>query len=247
MAIEIFNRFELKYLISIDEYYEMRSKLLERMTFDSYGNNDGKYNIISLYFDSAERGIYYETKNKLSFRQKLRLRVYDRTSIEDQAFFEIKQKFKNVVNKRRTVLSLNDAYKLIKNKPNIFSKELPPASNTQILKEVIHFRNQYELEPDIIVSYDRQAFVGVNEPDLRVTFDYNLMTRDYDLRLENGPYGHHFIHPDLVVLEIKVSNSVPLWLSNIVSEMNLSRKSVSKFCTSVELAEELALKRKKYS
>lgn len=211
------------------------------MDYDKYGNPEGKYNIVTLYYESDDKKIYYETMNKLRFRQKLRLRVYDQVTLEDNSFIEIKQKFKNVVNKRRSVLPLKDAYRVLSEPYNEDLIMTSNASNLQILREALHFKDLYTLKPATVVSYDRQAFSGVaeNEQDLRVTFDYNLMCRSDDLAIENGPEGIHFVDQDLVILEVKVSNSVPFWLSRILSDFNFTRQGFSKFCTSIDLLEEL--------
>src|SRR5690625_7494542 len=79
---------------------------------DKFGVN-GLYTVTSLYFDSPDRKIYYETKNKLTFRRKLRLRVYDETN--DTAFFEIKQKHQKSVSKSRVLLPLAEAYRYLGN------------------------------------------------------------------------------------------------------------------------------------
>ncbi|RNA66235.1 polyphosphate polymerase domain-containing protein [Alteribacter keqinensis] len=243
MALEIFSRYEMKYLIPLQTYKQLVPHLLERMRFDKFGE-EGKYNIVSLYFDSPDKQIYYETRNKLRFRQKLRLRVYDDATLNSTAFIETKQKYNNVVNKRRTGITLNEAYRFLgrskDERPDQFE-----ASNPQVLKEVGSFQSLYGLEPKVVVSYDRQAFHGLYEDDLRVTFDYNLMCRGDDLKVENGPVGHHFVDEDLGVLEVKVNHSVPLWLSRLLSEYECPKQSVSKYCTSVDLVEELANKKSK--
>src|SRR5699024_5406572 len=150
---------------------------------------DGKYTVTSLYFESPDKTIYFETKNKLRYRQKLRLRVYDDTDENGTALFEIKQKHKKVVNKRRMLLTLKDA-----------------KSNEQVMREIHYFRQLYALYPEMIVSYDRHALHGIEDTELRMTFDFNLQCRNYDLLLEHGPYGKQFIDPDLVVLEVKVND-----------------------------------------
>ncbi|MFB5661032.1 polyphosphate polymerase domain-containing protein [Alteribacillus sp. HJP-4] len=238
---EIFQRYELKYLIPFWKYEEIAQQLVHsgKMRYDKFGDRFGNYNIVSLYFDSDDKKIYYETRNKLNFRQKLRLRVYDDASLESPAFLEVKQKFNNVVNKRRTKLRLYDAYQYLKHGKQTQSFEEYTPSNHQIMREVDSFKGLYGLQPKIVVSYDRQAFHGLEESDLRVTFDYNLMCRDDNLRLEDGPDGTHFVDPSLVVMEVKVSQSVPLWLSRMLSEFECPRRSVSKFCTSLDLADEL--------
>ncbi|MGY3715199.1 VTC domain-containing protein [Sutcliffiella cohnii] len=236
MAKEIFSRYEIKYLIPYTTYEVMAKELQKKMTFDSYGDPEGKYTIISLYFDSDDRKIYYETRNKDRFRQKLRLRIYNSATLEDNAYFEVKKKFKKRVHKRRTSIKLKDAYRYIDD----FSLDESDfrISNPQIFREINAFKTHYNLRPENIVSYDRQAFSGIEDKDLRVTFDFNLRCRMDDKRIEKGPHGLFFVDPNLVILEVKVDHSVPLWLSRLLAELGCTKKSVSKFCTSAELLNE---------
>jgi len=234
MAQEIFSRRELKYLIPSKTFQALAEDMMPYLRYDRFGDGFGRYNITSLYFDSPEHAIYYETRNKLPFRQKLRLRIYDQATLDSPSFLEVKQKFKNVVNKRRTLLPLSHAYEYINNGMN----DHLDVSNGQILKEVDHFKQLYDLRPEIVVSYDRQAFHGIYEDDLRVTFDYNLMCRNDDLRIENGPHGEHFVNQDLVVLEVKVTHSIPLWLTKMLQDYGLQKQGVSKFCTSIDVMQD---------
>src|SRR5690625_5627995 len=80
----------------------------------------------------------------------------------------------------------------------------------------------------MIVSYDRHALHGVYDPELRVTFDLNLRCRNDDLSVENGPQGENFIDPNLVVLEVKVNDSVPLWLTRILQDLHCEQRSASR-------------------
>src|SRR5699024_6113620 len=91
------------------------------------------------------------------------------------------------------------------------------------------------------VSYDRHALHGIEDTELRMTFDSNLQSRYYDFLLELGPYGKQFIDSDLVVLEGKVNDSVRLWLTRILQEVDCKQRSASKFCTSLELLKESEL------
>ncbi|WP_031547892.1 polyphosphate polymerase domain-containing protein [Salinicoccus luteus] len=230
MALEVFNRREVKYLIPFDTYETIAREIAGHMRFDRFGT-EGRYTIVSLYFDSEDGKIYTETRNKLRFRQKLRLRVYDDADLASMSFLEVKQKYNNVVNKRRTGLPLQSAYDYIYQGRDV----VDTASNKQIFKEADYFRNFYGLVPQVVVSYDRQAFHGIEENDLRVTFDYNLRCRSDDLNIENGPHGTHFIDRNLVVMEVKMSTSIPLWLTEILSAHGLKKEGVSKFCTSIDV------------
>ncbi|PYZ95882.1 VTC domain-containing protein [Alteribacter lacisalsi] len=236
MVKEIFSRYEVKYLLPYELYEKLEKELHKKMKLDSYANEDGRYSIISLYFDSPDKKIYYETRNKARFRQKLRLRIYDTASLDDYAFFEVKKKYKKRTFKRRTNIRLRDAYRYLSGQETDMNKL--DISNSQIFKEIEFFKNQYNLHPENVVSYERQAFVGIDDPDLRVTFDFNLKCRGDDLRIENGAYGTFFTDPNLVILEVKVNHSVPLWLSRVLSELGCEKKSVSKFCTSADVLSE---------
>ena len=74
-----------------------------------------------------------------------------------------------------------------------------------------------------------------------ITFDLNLRCRNSDLNIENGPYGEYFIDKNLVVLEVKVTHSVPLWLARFLQDLECEQRSASKFCTSLELLKGNAL------
>jgi SPX domain protein involved in polyphosphate accumulation len=235
MAIEIFRRKEQKYLITLEQYERLIDRISSYMRPDKFGQN-GKYTVTSLYFESSDRKIYFETKNKLKYRQKLRLRVYNDTDISGIAFFEIKQKHKKVVNKRRVLLPLQEAYRYINLEEDYIDNY--KTSNTQILREIDYFRNLYQLVPEMIVSYGRHPLHCLTDSDLRITFDFNLKCRNNDLSLENGAYGNYFIDSNLVVLEVKVNESVPLWLTRILQGLNCEQRSASKFCTSLELLKE---------
>ncbi|WP_153721631.1 polyphosphate polymerase domain-containing protein [Sporosarcina cascadiensis] len=233
MAIEIFSRKEQKYLITRRQYRELLERIEPEMRNDKNGV-DGKYSVTSLYFDNAEKGIYFETKNKLKYRQKLRLRVYDDADLNSTAFFEVKQKHKKVVNKRRMLLPLGEAYRYLEEDGQA-GLDHYETSNSQVMKEIDYFRKFYHLRPEMVVSYSRHALHGLTDSELRITFDFDLRCRKEDLHIENGPYGDHFIDPDLVVLEVKVDHSVPLWLARILQELQCEQRSASKFCTSTEL------------
>jgi len=233
MYKENFYRRELKFLISYSTYLSLADTLQPFMKADSFGT-DGKYKISSLYFDSNDDKIYWETSNKLPIRQKLRLRVYNSASIHGTAFFEVKQKVNNWVHKRRTVLTLAEGYRWMEKwSENDVQAEHFNSSNIQVAKEIQYFQRAYGLEPKVIVEYDRHAMEGIYDEDLRVTFDGYLRCRGGSLRLEQEEPFDYFVSTDFVIMEVKASRSVPLWLSRMLSEFRCLTKGVSKYCTSV--------------
>lgn len=234
MVKEFFYRREMKYLLSHDTYEAILTSLLPFMKADSFGV-DGKYAISSLYFDSPDHDIYWETANQLPIRQKLRLRTYERSERGGTAFFEIKQKVNNWVHKRRTMLTLEEGYRFI----DLWEHSEPvriDSSNEQVAREIWQFQQTYRLKPRVIVRYERHALEGLNDPELRITFDRKLTCRSDSLLLEADEEEKHFVSPNLVIMEVKAERSVPVWLSRILAEFGCERSGVSKYLNSVNVA-----------
>ena len=58
-VIHKFNRFELKYVLSIEQVEAFKKDLLQYVKVDPYGN-DGKYRLQSLYYDTKDYKHYWE-------------------------------------------------------------------------------------------------------------------------------------------------------------------------------------------
>jgi len=71
---------------------------------------------------------------------------------------------------------------------------------------------------------------------LRVTFDTDLSYRAGDLKLHEQKSGLLLFPPDRTVIEIKVNERIPYWLTELVAIHNLGLVRVSKYCRSIELA-----------
>src|SRR5699024_9456971 len=171
MALEIFRRKEQKYLITKSQYEELVNRISPKMRSDKNGI-DGKYTVTSLYFESPDKTIYFETKNKLRYRQKLRLRVYDDTDENGTAFFEIKQKHKKILHKTSMMLKQKEEKIHL---PQTLQQPLLnyETSNEQVMREIHYFRQSYALYPEMIVSYDRHAMHRIEHTQLRMTFHFN--------------------------------------------------------------------------
>ena len=106
------------------------------------------------------------------------------------------------------------------------------SSDNQISKEINYLFDFYgDIRPRFYISYDRCAFFYKETSDIRITFDKNLIWRDYDLDLRNGSYGDSLLPDGYVLMEIKVPNTVPLWLAKLLSELKIYPCSFSKVGT----------------
>ena len=84
------------------------------------------------------------------------------------------------------------------------------------------------LVPACLIIYDRTAYY---EPggDLRLTIDENPRYRTDDLTLTKSMDGISLLDPGYTVLEVKVQEAVPLWLTAILSEGKITKGSFSKY------------------
>ena len=239
-TIRKFNRFELKYYLTLKKAEEFGNDISKYLLTDSYGDENGNYAVTSLYYDSPQYDFYWQKKEGIKFRRKLRIRYYESQQIlkdNSKVFLEIKQRLDKVTQKRRIMLTLKEAIALAQFK--LAPKSLL-AEDSLISQEIQSMSWQYNLQPSTVVSYFRQAFVGSDyDLGLRLTFDTNLRYRSNDLDLKSKSLGKYLFPIDMVVMEIKANDRVPYWLSELVAKHNLRLIRVSKYCQSIDLANSL--------
>ncbi len=234
-AIRRFNRFELKYVADRRLVEAFRQELPARLERDPHGV-DGFYPIWSTYYDSPDLRFYWEKIDGEKFRRKLRIRHYgtpDELTGDTPVFAEIKQRVNRVTQKRRVRLPYEDALALCAgNPPEAFDPR-----DAAVLEEIETMVRQNMLRPTTVVGYVREAFFGRDEDSgLRVTIDSRIRGRDRDLDLRwQGEGGNRYIiPPHLSVVEMKVNERVPYWLTELVARHNISLVRVSKYCQSIE-------------
>ena len=236
-TIRTFNRFELKYVVSLKQAEQLKAVLSSFLVTDEYGNNQGRYAISNLYYDSPDLHCYYEKEAGLLNRRKLRIRRYESdTPLTDDApvFIEIKQRIDRITQKRRVILPYREALRLCND------RQIPvhEACDKATIEEIFVFLYQYNLRPVCIVRYNRQAFIGSDyDPGLRVTFDTALTYQTHQLHLHELSSGLQILSPGQVIMEIKVNERIPSWLTNLIAVHNLQMVRVSKYCRSIEAAQ----------
>jgi SPX domain protein involved in polyphosphate accumulation len=226
MAIEVFNRRETKFLIDKATYLNIQDTLLKYMELDEYNKTHDFYTISNIYFDTIDNYLIRTSLSKPKYKEKLRLRAYGVPKSDEKVYLEIKKKVCGLVNKRRTTLQLKEAYDFVRTgiKP-----ELKNYMNKQVVNEIEYMLKLYDLQPKLYLSYDRKAMFGIENRDLRITFDTNIRTRRYDLKLESGSYGDSLLESDKWLMEVKAEKSIPIWLSKLLSENKIISSSFSKY------------------
>lgn len=214
----IFKRYELKYLITEEQYNKLRQLMSEYMKGDEYGRST----ICNLYYDTPDYLLIRRSIEKPVFKEKLRVRSYGVAGENSTAFIELKRKYNKIVYKRRITSTDSKSYDFLVKREKI--------CEGQIAKEINYFLDFYKsLEPRVFLSYEREAFYGIDNHDFRMTFDRNILWRDYDLSLCKGIYGNSILKENTVLMEIKVAAAIPMWLVKFLSENKIYKTSFSKY------------------
>ncbi|MBQ7277294.1 MAG: polyphosphate polymerase domain-containing protein [Bacilli bacterium] len=217
-AIIVMKRYEMKYILNKEQAEYLVEALKGHMEVDEYG----KTSIASLYYDTPNFRLIRNSIEKPEFKEKLRLRSYGLAKPSKPVFLELKRKAQGIVYKRRVVTNVEDVNRFLSGESNIFA-------NGQIAKEITYFRDYYgSLIPSCLIIYDRVAYF---EPggDLRLTIDYNPRYRLDNLNLDTSMEGISLLNEGEAILEIKVQEAMPLWLSNILSKGKIYKNSFSKY------------------
>lgn len=222
MAVQtVFRRYELKYLLTMAQKETVLQAMQPYMSLDKYGRTT----IRNLYYDTDTYLLIRRSIEKPAYKEKLRIRSYSRVDADSTAFVELKKKYKSVVYKRRISLPYTDATAWL-------SREKHPAKHTQIANEIDYFLEYYgSLHPTVFLSYEREAYYANDGSDFRVTFDDNILCRQEDLSLASDVYGTPILPEGKVLMEIKCSGGIPLWMTQVLSKEQIYKTSFSKYGT----------------
>ena len=216
--IVVMKRYELKYILSAEQTATLVRQLEGHMWVDAFGLTT----IASLYYDTPDARLIRASVEKPAFKEKLRLRSYGLASENSTVFLELKRKAYGVVYKRRVATTIPTV-------ESFFRGETDSFEGGQIDRELTYFRDFYgSLEPTCLILYDRTAYY---EPDgdLRLTIDANPRYRTDDLRLDTSTDGTPLLAPGETILELKIQQAIPLWLTGILTNAGIRQGSISKY------------------
>ncbi len=204
--------FEQKYLVPEEAAQKLLSSVRQLLPPDPYG---GRYAVASLYLDTPDLASY-----RREVQGKWRVRRYGES---ETLFAEFKAKPEpGKVHKRRTPLAPEECLALPEGKANWFQKS-------------IHKQN---LAPTRLVSYTRDAFVGMLEgEEVRLTLDHQVRAAICSHYLLPSPVLDGFSLTEGRILEIKFENALPLALQKLTAELGLLPESFSKYRAAIEKAE----------
>lgn len=215
----VFKRYELKYLLTKEQKQVILDAMQPYMEQDAFGRST----IRNIYYDTPNSQLIRTSLEKPVYKEKLRVRSYKTATPDSTVFVELKKKYKSVVYKRRVSVAEQDAMQYLNE-----GKALP--IQNQITKEMDYFCKLYgNLEPAMFLTYDREAFYGKEDKDLRITFDENILWRIEDVSLCAEVYGSPIIDDGYALMEVKIAGAMPLWLAQTLSENHIFKTSFSKY------------------
>ena len=220
MYQNVFQRYEIKYILTREQSRIIKEAISSRMRIDEYGPTT----IRNIYFDTDDMRIIRTSLDQPDYKEKLRIRSYRCAGHEDPVFVELKKKYMGVVYKRRTEVISDLAMDWL-----AACGETP--LDSQIAREITYFRDFYGCPvPKVFLSYLREAYVPRSESDdLRITFDTEILGRETDLHLGSGIHGRRILPEDKVLMEIKIPGVMTLWLSRLLSNFAVRKQSFSKY------------------
>lgn len=220
----VFKRYELKYILTNQQKEAILQAMQPHMALDRYGRTT----IRNIYFDTDNYRLIRRSIEKPAYKEKLRIRSYMQADETDTVFVELKKKFDGVVYKRRIPLSLAQAMDWV-------CRRNPCPTDCQISREIDYFIDFYGLlKPTVFLSYEREAYFAKDGSDFRVTFDDRILCRQENISLSAPVSGTPILKDGTVLMELKCSGGIPLWMTAVLSRERIYKTSFSKYGTAYE-------------
>ncbi len=214
-----FQRVEKKYSMSKEQYDDFKEMTKPYICQDQFG----LHTISNIYFDTDTYDLIRNSIEGPRYKEKFRIRGYGKVTDETNIFLEIKKKYNGIVYKRRMELPYVEAIQFL----DCGKLE---GHNNQIYKEIEYFFQFYKPKPKLFLAYDRVAYIGIENSELRITIDQNIRSRSERLVLSAGDDGE-ILDGRRYLMEIKVQQSYPIWLVQILSKLEIYPISFSKYGT----------------
>ena len=236
-----FERLELKYLVDEARAESIRAAIAPYCTRDPHARTHHQglpgYPIRSLYLDSPSLGFHRAKERGDPVRTKLRIRRYLGTEV---TCLEVKRRIGDVVQKQRALVPADDLRSTALGLRPLHGS----AASNGAADDFAHTALQYGALPSLLVDYVRDAYHSEIDPYARVTFDRQIRFQrterwSFDARPERwlhlDDHAHMATRP-VIVLELKCSNRVPLWMMDLIRKHGLGRSSVSKYSIGIYTA-----------
>jgi len=229
-------RFELKYLIPDETALHVRDFVRSYLEMDEYsvGRPNYSYPVHSLYLDSQELKLYWDTINGSKNRFKLRLRYYS-TNPDTPVFFEIKRRMNNCILKQRGGVR-QDCVGLLLGGHFPEPEHLVSKSPNQLvaIQRFCDLMSQVHARPRVHIFYMREAYVSDND-EVRVTMDRAVLAEpNLQFRVKTEMKEPVRSFDQNVILELKFTNRYPEWFRELVRVFHVMQCGAAKYVESIQ-------------
>jgi len=236
-----FQRYELKYYLSEQLCSALINMIRPYMTLDPHleQRKASSYLVRSVYLDTDNFRFYHDKMSGICHREKLRVRAYNKEHSE--IFLEIKGKHNNYVVKDRACVYYDDLPYILDRYGGYRLNDGVSKVENDFIMRFLSYILVMQLRPVILIAYDRQAYTGIFDQNIRLTLDCNLRClpgRSYDLFYSGG----NWISVNKpCILELKFNNVMPFFFKSIIRRFNLRAQGVSKYCLCIERSKPILL------
>lgn len=231
-GVQDYWRYELKYRLSQEEYWQVKNALYPYISSDQFTRvaPSRKYLVRSLYFDTPDFQAYNEKLGGNHSRLKFRMRAYtDSMSADTLVHVEAKIRSGGRSQKIGAFVSLEQYQTFM----DCYHWDGEQNSILIEFERSVHARI---LRPKILVQYRREAYVSRARDDIRITFDHNVQSAQSKTLFPEHVFFHpHYGHK--VVLEVKHRDQQPAWLREIVQTYSLKIEPNSKYCQGIDVTQ----------
>jgi VTC domain len=233
------SRFEHKYLVPERLLGRLRRAVEPFVVPDIHTvlerGNGYDYDVHSVYFDTTRFDSYFEKEDGLEVRAKLRVRGYAPRTRGAPLFLEIKRRAGAVGSKDRVPVLAADLHELLAHGDvaRLVDERADFPHARRDAGRFLFRLHRDALRPVVLVTYQREAYVGALEPSLRVTFDKGVRGTAFPELAGLFDAGSRPSFPSHFVLEVKhdAAFGFPVWLRPFIAEHGLVREALSKFWT----------------
>jgi hypothetical protein len=241
-------RYETKYVIRPSFVPRIREYIRPYCEPDPHGSGEPpEYVITTLQLDSPGLSLHYAKLWDFIDRFKLRVRTYEPIG-SAPVFLEVKAKFRTTVVKYRSHLPFE------RWGANLFGDEIirgirfKDSQEAENFYQFVRLTKQIGARPVMLIRYARESYFGKNDHYSRITFDRRLQYqqtyswdswgrngrwRSLDKTLDQTRRHDQEYNFSGVVMELKTLPDVPIWMCNLVQDLDLTRQGHCKFSNAI--------------
>lgn len=215
-------RHEYKHYLNYMDYIVLKKRLKAILKQDENVNENGEYQIRSLYFDTESDKVLREKIDGVNKREKFRIRFYEGNS--DHIVLEKKSRFNGLGYKSSVPIQKKEVEHILNS-----DIEWMASDERKLIVELYSKIRGELLFPRTIVDYIREPFV-YEAGNVRITLDREIKTGLYSTNLfDENLSTIEPIDMTYALLEVKYDAFIPSFIKQIIQIGSRSASACSKY------------------